>query len=192
MNNKRVLFPRKQTPSGRQTFTAEEDTYLKFLVFKYGDFDWNLIASMMGNRTARQCRERYKNYLAPNLNSSKWTSEEDNLLLQKYAEFGSKWTMISQYFNNRTVVNVKNRCNYLISRFANPTHQHVGFTNIENSSGASESADSSEHLDVCLTTAKSAQTFQPIQPIQTISTARSFPATSRFLSLVLNNSLQKV
>ncbi|OHT10934.1 hypothetical protein TRFO_19630 [Tritrichomonas foetus] len=111
-----ILFPRKKTPSGRQTFTKEEDTYLKFLVMKHGATDWNLIASMMGSRTSRQCRERYRNYLAPTVNVSKWSNEEDTLLLSKYNEFGSRWTIIARFFNSRTVVNVKNRCNFLLSQ----------------------------------------------------------------------------
>lgn len=100
----------------KQKFSPDEDQRLIQLVSTY-DTDWKTIANLLGNnRNPRQCRERYVNYLSPTVNHGPWTGEEDQLLMQKYAELGSKWVLISQYFNNRTDVQLKNRFNLLNRR----------------------------------------------------------------------------
>ncbi|MDR0740922.1 MAG: hypothetical protein LBF34_04410 [Puniceicoccales bacterium] len=63
----------------------------------------------MFNRKARQCRERWKNYLAPDLNFSPWTRENDALLREKFNELGPKWAQIARFFPNKTDLNCKNR-----------------------------------------------------------------------------------
>jgi hypothetical protein len=98
----------------RHRFRSEEDQKLSQLVQQYGDQKWKLIAEFMPNRTARQCRERYINYLAPNINKDDWTPAEDELLLRLVQQLGHKWTLIAQIFPGRTDVHLKNRyCAYL-------------------------------------------------------------------------------
>lgn len=92
----------------RQTFTPEEDARLHLLVMKHGQ-NWKLIASEMPNRSVRQCRERYQNYLAPGVLNGPWSQQEDKLLYEKYQIFGRKWTIIARFFKNRSGANVKNR-----------------------------------------------------------------------------------
>ena len=98
----------KKSYSIRRKFTKSEDEQLKKLVAELGDYDWNTIASRMKSRSPRQCRERYKNYLAPSVVNGPWTPQEDLLLLQKYQENGPRWAKIVQFFKNRTDVNIKN------------------------------------------------------------------------------------
>ncbi|OHT17658.1 Myb-like DNA-binding domain containing protein [Tritrichomonas foetus] len=93
----------------RQMFSLYEDNKLRQLVQEYGEKNWRAISKQMPNRTTRQCRERYKNYLAPNVTNGPWTAEEDLLLEQKYLEFGPKWATIAHFFKNRSDVNIKNR-----------------------------------------------------------------------------------
>jgi hypothetical protein len=90
-------------------FTPEEDELLASLVVQYGVKDWITIASIMQTRNARQCRERYKNYLSPNLHVGGWTPAEDELLEQKFREFGAKWNKISKFFVNRSPNALRNR-----------------------------------------------------------------------------------
>jgi hypothetical protein len=92
----------------KNKFTPEEDRLLTNIVIRLGEANWKAIASQLGTRDCRQCRERWKNYLAPYLNKNPWSPEEDQLLLQKYQEFGSQWTMIAKFFPLRTDVNIKN------------------------------------------------------------------------------------
>ena len=93
----------------RQMFSPEEDEMLKLLVKKFGDKDWKFVAKKMPGRTTRQCRERYKSYLAPDIKNGPWTEEEDELLKQKYDEFGPKWAKIASFFKSRSDINIKNR-----------------------------------------------------------------------------------
>ena len=93
----------------RSMFTEEEDKKLKELVGQYGTENWNQISKLMNGRTVRQCRERYRHYLAPDVQNKEWTEEEDNLLREKYAELGPKWVEINCFFKNRTDINIKNR-----------------------------------------------------------------------------------
>jgi hypothetical protein len=97
-----------QRPS-RQRFSLLEDQQLATLVEQHGENDWAQIASFMPGRSARQCRERWQNYLAPSLDSLPWTPKEDDLLLQKFREFGHKWGKIAESFPARSYLNCKNR-----------------------------------------------------------------------------------
>jgi hypothetical protein len=90
-------------------FTATEDLRLAELVTGYGVDDWKWIAQHMPRRSVRQCRERWLNYLCPSVRNGPWTEEDDALLLKKYAEFGSKWKDLTQFFQGRTEINIKNR-----------------------------------------------------------------------------------
>jgi hypothetical protein len=100
----------------RRLFEPQEDERLRCLVDKFGAQDWVWIASHMPHRTARQCRERYKTYLCPEVNVTPWTEEEDRLLLSKYAANGSKWADFRPFFEKRTVNNIKNRWHTLTRR----------------------------------------------------------------------------
>ena len=100
----------EETKKGvRQMFTTEEDNLLIEMVKEYGDKNWRVISKHIPNRTTRQCRERYRNYLSPTIKNGPWTEEEDLLLEQKYMEYGPKWATIAQFFKSRSDVNIKNR-----------------------------------------------------------------------------------
>lgn len=92
-------------------FTIQEDELLKSLVQQEGPHKWSKIASKMPGRTAKQCRDRFQNYLNPSLTNGQWSIEEDQLLFQKINEYGKKWKLISKFFPNRSHNNVKNRYN---------------------------------------------------------------------------------
>ena len=99
-----------------EKFTEIEDQRLREVVARFEEYDWNVIASEMPGRNPRQCKERWTYYLSPTLNTSPWTNEEDNLLLMKQMELGSKWVKISKFFDNRTDAMVKNRFNVLMRK----------------------------------------------------------------------------
>lgn len=80
------------------------------MVFALNKFEsWSQVANLLPNRTARQVRERYKNFLSPGLTNKPWTKEEDNLLKEAYDRLGPKWAKITSYFNGRSEINIKNR-----------------------------------------------------------------------------------
>lgn len=96
--------------SSRSLFSPKEDEKLIMLVERCGKkVDWRTISFDMEGRTPRQCRERYNNYLNPNLNKQEWTHFEDEILISQYNKIGSKWQQISEMFAGRTAAAVRNR-----------------------------------------------------------------------------------
>jgi hypothetical protein len=88
-------------------FTRQEDIRLSMAVQKHHSADWKAIALEMQGRSARQCRERWTNYLNPVFVQARWTEPEDALLDEKFAELGAKWKAIAQFFPNRSENSIK-------------------------------------------------------------------------------------
>lgn len=93
----------------KKLFTKAEDEIIKRKVGEYGTKNWKIVASFLHERTPRQVRERWKNYLGPDIKNGEWTQEEDELLTELIYIYGTQWSKISKYFENRTDTNVKNR-----------------------------------------------------------------------------------
>jgi hypothetical protein len=114
-----AAFPKMQLKKkgpARQKFIQREDDQLRELVAELGENNWADVAARLGTRSARQCRERYRNYLSPNLLNGQWTEAEDTLLIEKHSEFGAKWSTIVSFFPTRSEVNIKNRWTQLSSK----------------------------------------------------------------------------
>jgi hypothetical protein len=93
----------------RRKFTADEDLQLRSLVERLGTKSWEEIARFLPGRSARQCRNRYKNYLLDSLTTNPWTPEEDAILIHKFHQIGPKWVEIGKLLSGRSGNNVKNR-----------------------------------------------------------------------------------
>lgn len=121
-------------------FSQEEDRLLMNAVKELGTSVWTDIASKVPGRNARQCRERWCNYLNPSLISAPWSPEEDLFLLQKRQDLGLHWQSISTFFPNRSKNSIKNRYSILIRRqnkknkkFKNkPEAKHQNYQNNNN------------------------------------------------------------
>lgn len=90
-------------------WTPEEDAALVKILSQTKVYNWDMIAKKMYNRNARQCKERWFYYLSPDVNNGEWTHEEDQLLISKVKEYGTRWQKIAQFFKGRTNTNCKNR-----------------------------------------------------------------------------------
>lgn len=90
-------------------FSVYEDATIINLVAKYGMCSWSRFVEYVPGRTEKQIRERYLNYLQPGISVEPWSRADDELLIQKVHEFGTKWKTISQFFPYRTHNNIKNR-----------------------------------------------------------------------------------
>lgn len=98
----------------KRKFTQEEDEKLRELVQTHGQKQWDVIARNIGSdRTARQCRDRWKHYLNPNVSQKEWTITEDRLLLTCTQKYGAQWAALVKFFPGRTDINLKNRWNKL-------------------------------------------------------------------------------
>ena len=95
----------------RVPFSKEEDNVLTKLVEKYGTVNWAFISKQIKGRNARQCRDRWSNYLSPEVANKPWTPEEEEFLVKKYEEIGPCWKQIATFFPTRTDINIKSRWN---------------------------------------------------------------------------------
>jgi hypothetical protein len=102
-------FSQGSSGFSRRKFSSDEDLQLRTLVESMGTRNWEKIAKFMGERTARQCRDRFKNYLVDSLVVDPWTPQEDALLIGHYHLIGPKWVEIGKLLSGRSGNNVKNR-----------------------------------------------------------------------------------
>ena len=79
-----------------------------------GSKEWGKIAKELPNKTARQCKERWASFLAPDILYVPWSPEEDKLLIEEYNKHGREWSKIAKYLNGkRTSISIKNRFVFL-------------------------------------------------------------------------------
>jgi hypothetical protein len=93
----------------KHPFTLEEDKILLHFVVLHGPQNWRQLASILGNRSAKQCRERWNNQLNPAINRNPWTRFEDRILAERHAMLGNHWAKIARFLPGRTDTQVKNR-----------------------------------------------------------------------------------
>jgi hypothetical protein len=107
--------PTPQQGSQRQRrklrFSPKEDAVIMSAKMADPPESWNTIAKRLKRRTARQCRDRWMQYLAPEINSGPWTPEEDQLLVDKINEIGTIWVAMKPSFKGRSDIALKNRWN---------------------------------------------------------------------------------
>ena len=129
-----ACLPCQKMNNVRHKFTPDEDQRLSQLVAKFGARKWEIIAKLMPNRSARQCRDRYSNYLKPGFFSGEWSKEEDALLMEKFKELGPRWSQLKEFFRNRSPNQIKNRWNYFVSRLDNSSNISSNIASSESSS----------------------------------------------------------
>jgi myb proto-oncogene protein len=78
-------------------FASQEGKLLLELLKKkeHGKSNWSLIADKLNESaasdwTGKQCRERWKNHLRPNLKKGKWSIEEEEMIRTFYQTWGTK------------------------------------------------------------------------------------------------------
>ncbi|KAL4101683.1 hypothetical protein PRIC1_005432 [Phytophthora ramorum] len=89
-------------------WSVEEDAMLMEMMLKGYD-NWRQVSNSIPGRTAKQCRERWRNRLDPSINKSPFTEEEDDAIQQAYEKYGNRWTQIAELLPGRTEDAVKLR-----------------------------------------------------------------------------------
>jgi hypothetical protein len=121
-------IPRKEIK--RAKFSEDEDEQIRALVERFGNRAWDEIAQAMGNqRTKRQLRERWQNYLSPTLEPA-YTELEDQMLVGLYAMIGPQWARIASAIGNKSAISARNRYRALQSMKAHgvmPDYQGMNF-----------------------------------------------------------------
>lgn len=91
----------------KQVWTDQDDDMLIRAVDVLGK-DWTRVSEYM-NRPANEVRSRYINKLDPNINNSKWTAEEDELMLKLIQQGVKEPSVHQKYFPGRSIQSIKNR-----------------------------------------------------------------------------------
>ena len=133
----------------RHVFTQEEDAKLRQLVDELGENNWQAVAQRMEGRNTRQCRDRWREYIRPNLVHSEWTEHEDQIILQKYAELGPRWSGIGAFLPERSEIQIKNRLRQLLYRYPAPRYgvQWVPVAQVPLPSSSSDQKDKDSSQD---------------------------------------------
>jgi hypothetical protein len=92
----------------RRGWALEEDAKLTDAVKKLGK-DWAAAAAMVPGRTKKQCRYRWIENLDPDINSGRWTAEEDAKLTVAVKEFGTKWARVAATVPSRSNIQCRHR-----------------------------------------------------------------------------------
>ena len=107
---------KQKEPQQRKKFTPEED---KTLVQWYYDHQnrgkgigiFQGIQTKLPGRTARQCRQRFKEYLNPMVSHTPFSREELGKLVELVEKYGRRWASLQKCFPNRSPTALKNAYN---------------------------------------------------------------------------------
>ncbi|XP_062117335.1 transcription factor RAX2 [Humulus lupulus] len=94
-------------------WSPEEDAKLKEYIDKYGTGgNWIALPQKVGlRRCGKSCRLRWLNYLRPNIKHGEFSEEEDSIIINLFANIGSRWSIIAAQLPGRTDNDIKNYWN---------------------------------------------------------------------------------
>ncbi len=99
-------------------WTPQEDYSLLQLVNQFGRC-WNIISKVFKNRSNKQVKIRYDEYINPKISAGKFSIAEDDLILKLYPVYLNKWSKYQAYLTNRSQKRIKLRFISLSCKAAN-------------------------------------------------------------------------
>ena len=60
------------------------------------------------NKSGKQCRERWINFLCPNINKGMWSEKEEKILFSTQLKIGNKWSELAKLLPGRSENDIKN------------------------------------------------------------------------------------
>eukprot|EP00892_Ulva_mutabilis_P001873 jgi/Ulvmu1/11687/UM008_0097.1 len=110
--------PRSQGKRKREVsrWTPPEEAELRKAVSAMGTSDWARVADAVRTRSARQCKEHYREVLSPDVKHGEWSVEEELKLVQAHARMGQAWSRIAPFLPGRPANACKNKFNGTLRR----------------------------------------------------------------------------
>ncbi|KAA0031610.1 transcription factor WER-like [Cucumis melo var. makuwa] len=106
-----------ETTVKKGVWTPEEDQKLIDYVNKYGHWNWRRLPKFAGLlRCGKSCRLRWMNYLRPNIRRGGFSLEEEETIIQMYAQIGGRWSTMAGVMPGRTDNDIKNHWNTVLKR----------------------------------------------------------------------------
>jgi hypothetical protein len=125
----------------RVVWSKEEDKALISIVSAHGTKKWkNTYIHMIRaiptfEKTSKQCRERWHNYLNPDILKTRWTEQEIDTLFEGHIKYGTKWSLIGRMLTGRTDNAIKNvyycKMRKLVRRIAKFTIDQDSFSSLK-------------------------------------------------------------
>lgn len=109
---------------------------MRDFVEMHGQKQWQDIAHIINQyfgcsrRQGKQCRERWINFLSPDIKRDKWSLREELTLMRRHQELGNQWALIAKRIPGRTENQVKNKFNSLIKRIREEKTYGVGLKKV--------------------------------------------------------------
>jgi hypothetical protein len=98
------------------SWTREEDETIISFVRREGTKNWRKLATLLPGRVGKQCRERWRNHLDPEVNHQPWTEAEDAILIDLHERIGNQWVKIAEHLPGRSDNAIKNRWNSTLKK----------------------------------------------------------------------------
>ncbi|XP_010528356.1 PREDICTED: transcription factor MYB32-like [Tarenaya hassleriana] len=134
-------------------WTPEEDEKLLAYVEQHGHGGWRSLPSKAGlHRCGKSCRLRWINYLRPDIKRGKFSSQEEQTIIQLHALLGNRWSAIATHLPKRTDNEIKNHWNtHLKKRLAKMgidpvTHKPKNETLLTMSTGQTKNVVNLSHM----------------------------------------------
>ena len=100
--------------SGRNSWFKEQDCFLVNLVETYGPKGWRKLGTLLSEefpenkKSGKQCRERWKYHLSPDISKEERTEEERQTVFHWHQKVANNWSEIARHLPGRTDISVKN------------------------------------------------------------------------------------
>lgn len=109
-----LLMKKENKNAPRQMWSSSEDNLLRKILGTGAKMTWNQIAKRLQEedpkvtKTGKQCRERYRNYLNPNITERPWTKSEKTVFILLHNHYQNHWGEIAKFYKGRSDISIKN------------------------------------------------------------------------------------
>jgi hypothetical protein len=93
----------------RGIWAPGEDDMLRAAVTHLGSKKWTDVARFVTTRTAKQCRERWFNWLCREIRHEPFAPWEDDVIVAKQKEIGNRWSLVAKLLPGRSTNAIKSR-----------------------------------------------------------------------------------